>query len=209
MKARKKKMTARPLAAVATATACAAAATLALPALAFAEETETAGISAILPEMNEFVPMLVAFIILLVILVKFGWPMFDKVLVTRESTIRDNIEKAEAARIESERVLEEYKKQLADAKSESAAIVAEAKQSGEALRQQLSEQAQAEADQMIAKAKDAIEAEKKAAIAELSGSVADLTVEVTSRVIGEDFSDADHRKLIERQLQEVGSLDVR
>ena len=205
MKARKNKLVARIGACAALASGMA----FAVPTIAFAAEAqESAGISAILPAMDEFIPMLIAFLILLAILVKFGWPMFDKVLTTRENTIRESLEKAEEARIEGERVLAEYKEQLAQARQESATIVAEAKQSGEAIRTDMTAKAQAEADQIIAKAREAIEAEKKSAIAELQGSVADLTVAVTARVIGEDFSDEDHRKLIERSIAEVGNLNA-
>lgn len=204
MKARMNKLVARIGACAALASGMA----FAVPTMAFAAERETQGISAILPVMDEFIPMVVAFLILLAVLVKFGWPMFDKVLKTRENTIREALEKSEEARIESERVLAEYKEQLAQARQESATIIAEAKQSGEAVRTEMTAKAQAEADQIIAKAREAIEAEKKSAIAELQGSVADLTVAVTARVIGEDFSDEDHRKLIERSIAEVGNLNA-
>ena len=71
--------------------ACASALAL-CPTLAFASEgEETGGISAILPDMLEFVPMLVAFIILWIILAKFGWPMFAGMLEKRENTIREAI----------------------------------------------------------------------------------------------------------------------
>ena len=90
----------------------------AFPALAFAAEAEQeGGISAILPDMAEFIPMLIAFIILWIILAKFGWPMFAGMLEKRENTIREALKKSEEAQIESERVLAEYNKQLADAKA--------------------------------------------------------------------------------------------
>ena len=187
--------------------ACSGVIAAAFPALALAEE-ESGGISAILPKLNEFIPMLIAFIILWIILAKFGWPLFEGILNKRETTIRTALEKSEEARIESERVLQEYREQLAQARQESATIVAEAKQSGEALRRDMAAKAQEEADAIVAKAREAIESEKKAAVAELQGSVADLTVAVTARVIGEDFSDEDHRRLIERSIAEVGNLNA-
>ncbi len=188
--------------------ALASGATLAFPMMAFAAERETAGVSAILPAMDEFIPMLVAFLVLLAILAKFGWPAFDNLLVRRETTIRESLEKAEENRIESERTLKEYQQQLADARQEAKSIIAEAKQTAEGERARMTRQAQEESEAMIAKAREAIEAEKKAAISELQGSVADLTVAVTARVIGEDFSDEDHRKLIARSIEEVGNLNA-
>ncbi len=189
------------LSAVIAACACA------MPTLAFAEE-EKSGIAILLPDMNEFIPMLVAFILVVIILSVFGFPVFNRIIKQREDNIKNALEKSEAAQIESERILEEYKEQLNSARQEATAIIAEAKQSAELVRADLTKKAQAEADNIIAKAREAIESEKKAAIAQLQGSVADLTVAVAAQVIGEDFSDADHRKLIERNIAKVGNLDA-
>ena len=177
----------------------------ACPALAFANEAKT-GIAVILPDMNEFIPMVIAFLILVFILAKFGWPAFEGMLDKREKTIAEALEKSEEARIESERVLEEYKKQLADAKSQAAQIIADAKQTGETVRADITKQAQEESAAMIEKARVAIEAEKKAAMADLQGSVADLSLSVATRLVGEDLSDEDHRKIIERYVTEAGSF---
>ena len=57
----------------------------ALPSFAFA--AEEGGIEKILPDMNEFIPMLVAFIIIVVVLAKFGWPLFEGIMVRRETAI--------------------------------------------------------------------------------------------------------------------------
>jgi F-type H+-transporting ATPase subunit b len=86
--------------------------------------------------------------------------------------------------------------------------VSEAKQAGDAVRTEMIEKAQADADAIVAKAREQIESERKAAVTGLQGSVADLTVAVTQRVIGESFTDADHRKLIERSIEQVGKLDA-
>ena len=181
---------------------------VAFPALAFAAEEETGGISAILPNMAEFIPMLVCFIILCVVLGKLGWPAFAAMLDKREKTIKDSLEKSEAARIESERMLEEYKQQLAEAKAQAAQIVADAKKTGDSVKADITFKAQEEAADMIAKAKAAIEAEKKAAIAELQGSVADTSIAVASRLIGTDLNDDEHRAIVERYVNEAGSFNA-
>lgn len=182
---------------------------LAFPMLAFASETEeeTGGISAILPDMIEFIPMLVAFIILWIILAKFGWPMFNGMLEKRENTIREALKKSEEAQIESERVLLEYKEQLADAKTQAAKIISDARETGDAVRVEIQEKAQAEATDMIEKAKVTIEAEKKAAVAELQASIADTSVDVAAKLIGNDLTDAEHRAIIEKYVKEAGSFN--
>lgn len=184
-------------------------ASFAFPAVAFASESEEAGgISVLLPNMAEFVPMLVAFLVLLFVLGKFGWPKFAAMLEKREETIKDSLEKSEAARIESERLLEEYKQQLSEAKTQAQQIVADAKKAGEAAQADITAKAQEEATAMISKAKAAIEVEKKTAIAELQSSVADTSIAVATKLIGEDLNDDEHRKIIERYVNEAGNLNA-
>ena len=184
-----------------------------LPAVAFAEEAAHAeegpgGIALLLPGLGEWIPMLVGFIILWFILAKFGWPAFIGMIDKRAEIIKDSLERAETAKVESERLLEENRAQLEDAKRQAAQIIADAKVTGEALRAEINEQAQEEARLLVARAKSAIETEKKAAIAQLQSSVADISVSVAGRLIGQDLSDAEHRKLIERYLAEAGRLDA-
>jgi len=166
------------------------------------------GLSLLFPALGEWIPMLVGFIILWFILAKFGWPAFIGIIDKRAEIIKDSLERAEAAKIESERLFEENKAQLDEAKKQAAQIIADAKVTGEALRAEITEQAREEARLLIAKANAAIETEKKAAIAQLQRSVADISVSVAGRLIGQDLSDADHRRLIERYLAEAGSLDA-
>lgn len=182
--------------------------TVAFPALAFAGEKASGGIDAVLPDPVEFVPMLVIFILLWIVLAKFGWPKFEGMLDKREKSIKESLEKSEQARVESERLLAEYKQQLEEAKTQAAQIVAEAKQAGEAARADIADKAQAEAANMIEKAHIAIEADKKAAILELQGSLADLSIAVASRLIGEDLNDDEHRRIIERYVNEAGSFNA-
>ena len=180
---------------------------LSCPTYAFA--SQEGGIEAILPEMSEFIPMLVAFIILWIVLAKFGWPVFDKMLEKRANTIRDDLKNAEEARQESERVLAEYQQQLAEAKVQASKIVADAKKAGEDVKADITAKAQAEAAGMIEKAHAAIEAEKKAAIADLQSSVADLSINVAAKLIGNDLTDDEHRKMIERYVAEAGSFNAK
>ena len=178
----------------------------AFPTLAFAAEKE--GIAVLIPDMNEFVPMLVAFLLILIVLAKFGWPVVDNIVTKRGNTIREALKKSEEAQVEAERTLAEYKQELADAKAQAAQIVAEAKKTGDAVKADIEAKAQAEAAAMIEKAKQTIEAEKKAAVSDLQGSIADISVSVAERLIGQDLSDDEHRKIIERYVNEAGSFNA-
>lgn len=177
------------------------------PVLAFAAE-EKSGIAVLLPDPIEFIPMLVAFIVLLVLLVKFGWPMFDGMLVKREETIKNSLEQSEAARIESERVLAEYKQQLQDIQIQADQIIADAKQAGSAERAEIVASAHTEASSIIEKARADIEQDKLKAAHELQDSLADLSIDIASRLIGENLNDEEHRRIIENYVSKAGSFNA-
>lgn len=184
-------------------------ASFAAPLFAFASEEggEALGISLLIPKLGEFIPMLVGFIILWIILAKFGWPAFIGMIDKRAEKIKEALETAENAKIESERVLEEQRAELDAAKKQAADIIATAKQTAESVKAEITASAQTEAENMIAKARIAIEAEKNTALAELQGSAADMTVSVAKKVIGTDLSDAEHKSIIERYIAEAGSFN--
>lgn len=185
----------------------AAAACLLTPALAMAEESAM-GIGILIPKPVEYIPALVSFLIIWAVLAKLAWPMITGALDKRQETIKNNLDEAESAKIEAQQALEDYKKQLVEARREAAGIVEEARKAGEQVKADITAQAQSQADEMLAKAKKSIEKEKLAAIADLQTSVADLSVSVASRYIGQDLSDADQRALIEKYVAEAGALNA-
>jgi len=122
------------------------------PATAWAESATApgtaasgGGLSMILPDLGEFLPMLVGFIILWVILAKFAWPKILDMLDKRINTIRDNQAAAEKARLETAQLLEEQKQQLAAAKDQANQIIAAAKAAADTAKADIEAQAQAQA----------------------------------------------------------------
>src|SRR4029079_6576660 len=81
----------------------------------------------ILPEGKEIVWAVISFAIVFGLLAWKAWPAIKKALKDRENRIRGDLERAEQARLEGEASLEEYRKQLAEARSEAARIIEEAR----------------------------------------------------------------------------------
>jgi F-type H+-transporting ATPase subunit b len=171
-------------------------------------EAAQSGVSKLLPPLGEFIPVLIAFLVLFAIMWKFALPAVVESLDKRAETIRTGLERAEAARIEAERLLEEYRQTMADARKEAGAILQQAKQAAEATRSEAAVKAAAEYDEILNKAKDAIEGEKRAAIAALQASVADISVSVAGKIIGSELSKEDHLNVIEKYISEAGSLNA-
>jgi F-type H+-transporting ATPase subunit b len=173
-----------------------------------AEGGEAAGgINAILPPMGELIPATIAFLILLGFMSKFALPTVIENLDKRAQSIAESLEKAEAAKVEAEQLLAEYKQTMAEARKEASTILAQAKQSAEATRADAATRAQAEYDALLVKAREAIDGEKQAAIAELQASVARISVAVAGKLIGSELSTEDHLRVVEKYVNEAGSLN--
>lgn len=182
-------------------------ASLSFPVCAFAEGESTGGLDLLIPKLSEFLPALVAFLVIWFVLAKYAWPAITGMLDKRAETIKTSLANAESARIEAQKLLDEYKAQISEARKESGEILAEAKRSAEAVKADITAKAQAEADEIVAKARVAIENEKKQALAELQGSIADFSVSVAGKLIGENLDADSHRQLVEKYIAEVGTPD--
>jgi F-type H+-transporting ATPase subunit b len=158
--------------------------------------------------MAELIPALISFAVVFFVLSKFAWPAISDMLDQRADTIREGLERAEAAKIEAERLLAEYKQTMADARKEAGTILQQAKQAAEAQRSEATLKTQAEIDAMLVKARESIEGERRAAIASLQASVADLSVAVAGKLIGGELSTEDHLRVIEKYVSEAGSLNA-
>ncbi|MDO4798299.1 MAG: F0F1 ATP synthase subunit B [Coriobacteriales bacterium] len=178
------------------------AATLATPSAAYA-----AGPDILIPKPAEFIPALIAFLAIWVILAKMAWPMIIKTLDEREEKIAGDIKAAEDARAEAEEKVRTGDERIGAAEREAADIIAAAKREGEEERSKIIAEAQASAVSIIAKAHDAVDAERKKAMVELSGQVVDLSVEIASKIIGDALDDEEQHRLAEKYLMEVGDLN--
>jgi len=189
-----------------------------LPALAFAEEaaegghsgseSSGGGLSLLLPNMLEFIPMLVSFLLLYLLLKKFGWKPILGIMEQRVETIKHNLDAAEESKAETARLLEEQRALLNEARTQASQILNEARSAAEANRVEIEAQAARQAELVLARARETIEHEKEQAMLELRQSVADLTVNLAGRLIGNDLNETEHRRIIEYYVTQAGNFDA-
>ena len=112
----------------------------------------------ILPEANEIIWGSVAFIILLVGMWRFAFPAVTKMMNDRTERIRANLDNAEKVKTEAQSILDEYQRQLADARGEANRIIEEARQTADSLRRDLMTRAEAEVAELRQRSQDDIRA---------------------------------------------------
>ena len=160
-----------------------------LPAILKAAEAAEEEINPLIPASYDILWSAVCFAIILIVFLWKVLPSINKTLDARAEQIEGGIQKAENAQAEATAALEEYKKQLADARAEAARIREQARADGNAIIAELKEQATVEAARVTASAKASIEAERQSALVSLRAEVGSLAIDLASGVIGENLSD--------------------
>lgn len=163
------------------------------------------GADLLLPKMAEFVPALIAFLIIWIVLAKLAWPSILEMMEKRQQKIQGDLDAAAKERADAEAEHKEYQQQIANARKEASEIIAKAKREAEEERSRILAKAQEDAAATVAKSHDAVSSERRKAMIELSSSVVDLAVEISSKIIGNDLSVEDQRKLAEKYLAEVSA----
>ena len=161
--------------------------------------------SPILPATNELIWGGISFVVLLVLMSKFAFPALKKGMEDRTERIRKDLDEAENAKSEADRIREDYSRQLADAKSEAARIIEEARQAADAVRRDLTQRAEQEAQELRQRNAEQLEAERARIMGELRGQVSSLAIELAEKVVEANLDEATNTRLIESYIQQVGS----
>src|SRR5215468_2007761 len=118
----------------------------------------------VLPIWQELVIGTVAFAVLCFVLMKYVFPVMERTFKARVDAIEGGIERAERAQAEANALLQQYKAQLAEARTEAARIRDEARADAEGIRADIHAQAQQERDRIIAAGREALAGERQSII---------------------------------------------
>src|SRR5947208_16934501 len=149
----------------------------------------------------------VIFIILLAGLWRLGYPALLRMVEERERRIQKQLEDAERANTEAQRLLQEHKKQIAAAHNQAQEILAKAKSVSQKERETLLVKAREEYDALLNRARKDIDAEKDKAIQALRREAVDLSIAAASRVIEANLDTDANRKLVTEFLDSIGQAE--
>jgi len=159
----------------------------------------------VIPIWQELLIGSIAFAVLVFILGKYVWPRMEETFRARVDAIEGGIQRAENAQREAAALLEQYKQQLAEARTEAARIRDEARADAAGIREEAASRAREESDRIIQAGRDALAAERGSIVRELRAEIGDLAVDLAGRIVGESLADeARRRNTVERFLAEIG-----
>lgn len=161
----------------------------------------------ITPELGLIFWTGISFLILLFILRKFAWKPILNSVNDRETSIRNSLAAAEAAKQEMENLNADSERLLQEARAEREAMMKEAREMKTKMINDAKDEAKAEAEKMITNAQAAIESEKKAAVAEIKTTVADLSVQIAEKVVKAELSNKDKQLALVDQMLNDATLN--
>jgi len=159
----------------------------------------------IVPELNELIWGSIGFIVVVGLLYWKGYPAIKGAMNDRTEKIRADIEGAETAKAEADKVLAQYHEQLADARNESARILEEARQDADAVRTERVAAIDGEIAEMRQRAAAEVEASKAQALSDLRGEITSLALGAAERVVERNLDDETNRALIDSYIDSVGA----
>jgi F-type H+-transporting ATPase subunit b len=143
--------------------------------------------------------------VLLVLMAKFALPGIKNMMEQRTERIRKDLDDADRAKSEAVWIREEYAKQLADAKAESARIIEEARQSADSVRKDLIQRAEQEAAELRQRNAEQLETERGRIMSDLQGQVASLAIELAEKVVEANLDRDAQNRLIESYITSVAA----
>ena len=160
--------------------------------------------SILTPDLGLLFWMLLAFLVVLFILAKYGFPAIINMVEKRKEYIDESLRKAHEASERLEHIQQEGEAIIQEAREKQAQILKDAADTRDAIVEKAHEKAKDESSRLISEAKTEIETEKQNAIRDIRSQVAELSVQVAEKVVREKLSSDDSQmELINKLLNDI------
>lgn len=148
------------------------------------------------------VVFIINFIVLLVLLRLFLYKPVLKMLDERARRTKEAMELADLTKKEYEQAKVEVQRQIDQGRQEAQALISQALQTGERLKEESREEATKQAQAMIERTRAELESEREKIVDHLRKEFVEIAMAAAEKVIQETLDKEKHRKLIEETLQQ-------
>lgn len=144
--------------------------------------------------------MLLAFVIVFIILAKFGFPVITKMVEDRKNYIDESLKKAREANEKLANIQSESELIMRQAREKQAEILKEAMATRDNIIKEARDKADIESKKIIESAKEQIKVEKDLAIRDIRSQIINLSTHVSEKVLRRELDDNN------KQLSYIDSL---
>ena len=155
------------------------------------------------PDSGLVIWMFVAFVILFIVLRKWGWPVIIKMMESRADTIDKGVEDAKEARRQIDNARAEAEKFMAEARKQQAEILSDAQKMKTQIIDEAKVEASKEAQKVMDAAKVSIQQSQKEAELQLKNEVSKFALDIAEKVMRKEMkSDKAQSELVNKLLDE-------
>ncbi len=153
---------------------------------------------------------IVVFLILLYILNRYAWPMMREGLDKREQAVAAALLNAQKAQAEADQARQELNRKMSHAADEIRAMMEEARRNAQQTTDDMITRARADVQADRDRLRREIQTAQDQAFTELWTQAGQLATLVSSKVLGRQLSEEDHRRLVDEALADLrGAADER
>jgi F-type H+-transporting ATPase subunit b len=145
----------------------------------------------------------ITFIALMLILKKIAWKPILAALDQREHAIKEALEKAEKAKEEAQRLMEENKANITKAEEESRQIIEQSRSYAATLQSQMLQESKLQAKKIVDDAAAEIDRRKEAAFNDLKNQVADIAIKTAEKILRENLNKDAQNKIVNNYINEL------
>lgn len=154
--------------------------------------------------LDELIIGTIAFGLVFFALSKFAFPAINKTLTARADEIEGGLKRAHDSQAQANALLDQYRSQLAEARTEAAGIRAQANAEKNAIIESAKSEAAAAAAVVSDRAQAQLEAERAQVLTSLRRDVSDLALDLAGKIVGESLTDDQRaRETVNRFISEL------
>lgn len=148
--------------------------------------------------------MFVAFLILFLVLAKFGWPVILKNMDSRADTIDKGVEYAREAKQQLDNARSEAERYMEEAQQRQAEMLRDAAKMKSQIIEEAKREASEEAKKVMEAAKVSIEQSRKEAELQFRNEVSRFSIDIAERMVRKQLSDDNaQNELVNKLLDEI------
>ena len=151
-----------------------------------------------------FVAQICNLLIQMYLIKRFLFKPINEMLQKRKEKADAEIQDATKARTEAEAIKAEYEQNMLEAKERANEILSNAQKTAALQSEEAIREANRQVAAIKAKAESDIAQEKRKAVNEIKDEIGGMAVEIAGKVIEREISEADHAKLIDEFIKNVG-----
>ncbi|WP_433783220.1 F0F1 ATP synthase subunit B [Actinomycetospora sp. CA-101289] len=155
------------------------------------------------PIWHEIVIGLIAFGALYLVMSRVLIPRLEKVYAERTDRIEGGFERAEQARAEAGRVQAEYRTRIGEARDDATRIRDTARQEGQQRADEVLANARDESARIVAEGREELANQRSAVSSDLQPDVARLSRQLAGRLLGREVGDDEYGETVDQYLERV------